>query len=118
MVFMGTNMGVQTLTLAGERFVILPEAEYLRLAGDAAEPEMPLVNARGNYPAREAMRVILARKIIRQRRAQSLSQAELAKLAGLSAGTLRTIEQAKRSATAAEIKKIDRALAKAAATRS
>ncbi|HEX5444928.1 MAG TPA: helix-turn-helix transcriptional regulator [Pirellulales bacterium] len=76
---------------------------------------MPPANARGNYPAREAMRVLLARKIIRQRRARSLSQPELAKLAGLSAETLRDIEQAKRSATAAEIKKIDRAFAKAGA---
>lgn len=110
-------MGVQTLTLAGERFVILPEAEYLRLAGEPGEPEMPQVNARGNYPAREAMRVILARKIIRQRRAQSLSQSELSKIAGISLETLRGIEQGKRSATAAEIRKIDRALAKAQAGR-
>lgn len=108
-------MSVQTLTLAGERFVILPEAEYLRLAGESAEPEMPAADSRGNYPAREAMRVILARKIIRQRRARSLSQPELANLARLPADALRDIEQAKRSATAAEIKKIDRALAKAAA---
>lgn len=76
---------------------------------------MPTANARGNYPAREAMRVMLARKIIRQRRAQSLSQPELASLAGLPTETLREIEQAKRSATAAEVKKIDRAIAKTAA---
>ncbi len=36
---------IQTVTLAGERFVILPEADFLRLTGEPAEPELPAVGA-------------------------------------------------------------------------
>lgn len=39
---------LQTLTLAGERYVILPEAEFLRIAGEPPEPELPPLNERGN----------------------------------------------------------------------
>ena len=60
---------VQTLTLTGERFVILPEAEYLRLLGEEAEPTLPAPDDKGRYPAVETARVILARKLIRARRA-------------------------------------------------
>ena len=59
---------VQTLTLAGQRFVVVPEAEYRRLAGKARSPAAA-PDADGNYPAVETMRAMLARKIIRRRRA-------------------------------------------------
>jgi len=47
---------LQTLTLAGQRFVVLPEAEYKRLAGKTSEPLLPPADADGNYPAVETMR--------------------------------------------------------------
>ena len=62
---------IQTVTLGGERFVILPEADYRQLVGETWEPPLPAPDAQGNFPAVEAARV-LARKIIRRRRAWGL----------------------------------------------
>jgi ribosome-binding protein aMBF1 (putative translation factor) len=107
---METN--VQTITLAGERFVILPEAEYRQLRGDKPEPALPAADTQGNYPAVEALRFVLARKIVRRRRAAGLSQVELAKRAGIRAETLNRLEQGKHTPTVETIDKIDRVLGK------
>lgn len=101
---------VQTVTFTGERYVILPEAEYLRLLGEPAEPQLPTPDADGNYPGVEAMRVILARKLIRGRRALGWSQAELARRAGVRVETLNRLEHGKHSANVATVDKLQRAL--------
>ncbi len=88
--------------------MILPESEYLRLLGGA--PELPATDAQGNYPAVEAARVILARKLIRSRSALGWSQAELARRAEVRVETLNRIEQGKHSASVSTIDKLDRAL--------
>ena len=98
---------VQTLTLAGERFVVMPETEFVRLTG---EPPLPPANERGNYPAVERTRAIIARDIIISRRALGWSQAELARRAGIRAETLNRIEQAKRSPSLSTFDKVHRAL--------
>ena len=108
---------VQTLTLGGERFVILPEAELLRMAGEPPEPELPPPNERGNYPALESMRAIIGRDIIRSRRALGWSQAELAHRAGIRPETLNRIEQAKRSPSLSTFDKMHRALEAAEAAK-
>jgi DNA-binding XRE family transcriptional regulator len=104
---------IQTLTLAGQRFVVLPEAEFRRLAGKTPEPMLPPPDTDGNYPAVETMRAMLARKIIRRRRAVGLSQVELARMAGIRPETLNRLEQGKHSPSIATVDKLDRALAKA-----
>jgi DNA-binding XRE family transcriptional regulator len=104
---------LQTLTLAGERFVVIPEAEYKRLAGKKAEPELPPRDAHGNYPAVDTMRVMLAQKIIRRRRAVGLSQIELARRAGIRAETPNRLEQGKHSPNITTVDKLDRVLTKA-----
>ena len=101
---------VQTVTLTGERFVILPEAEYLRLLGEQAEPELPAPDAQGRYPAVEGARVILARKLIRARRALGWSQAELARRSGVRVETLNRLEHGKHSPNVATVDKLSRAL--------
>jgi DNA-binding XRE family transcriptional regulator len=93
MVIMKTNE--QTIALTGE-----------------TEPKLPLPDAQGNYPAVEALRVVLARKISRRRRAAGLSQVELAKRAGIRPETLNRLEQGKHTPTVETINKIDRALTK------
>jgi ribosome-binding protein aMBF1 (putative translation factor) len=102
--------GVQTVTLDGKRFVILPEADYLRLSGEPPEPELPPPDAEGNYPAREALRVVTARRLIRARRALGWSQIELARRAGVRVETLSRLEHGKHSASAATVDKLRRAL--------
>jgi ribosome-binding protein aMBF1 (putative translation factor) len=101
---------IQTLTLDGKRFVVLPEADFLKLTGELPEPELPPKNERGNYPALETMRALLARDIMRSRRALGWSQAELARRAGVPPETLNRIERGKHSASVATIDKLDKAL--------
>lgn len=101
---------VQTLTLAGERFVIMPEADFLRLTGEPPEPALPAPNERGNYPALESMRALLAIDVVRSRRALGWSQAELARRAGVRPETLNRIEQGKHAPSVSTIDKLDRAL--------
>ncbi|HLN26306.1 MAG TPA: helix-turn-helix transcriptional regulator [Gemmataceae bacterium] len=104
----------QYLTAGGKRLVVLEEAEYERLArsADAWEPDLPQPNERGNYPL-EALTIALARDILRARRKLGLSQAELARRAGIRPETLNRIEQGKHSPSVATVDKIDRALKKA-----
>jgi DNA-binding XRE family transcriptional regulator len=110
-----SGMGsVQTITLAGQRYVILPEAEYRSLRGDQEEPALPAPDAQKNYPAVEAARVVLARKLIRRRRVLGLTQAELAKLARVRVETISRLENARHSPNVATVvDKIVRALDRA-----
>ncbi len=98
------------MTFAGERYVILPETEYLRLLGEPPEPRLPAPDADGNYPGVDAMRVILARKLIRARRALGWSQAELARQSGVRVETLNRLEHGKHAAHVATVDKLQRAL--------
>ncbi len=99
----------------GKRMVLLEEAEFARLLlkADEWEPLMPEPDADGNYPALEALRVSLARKIIRDRRRLGLTQAELARRAGIRPESLNRIEQGRVAPTVRTIEKIDRALREA-----
>lgn len=112
-------MHATTVTLAGQRFVILPEAEYLRLQNtdSAAEPPLPERDERGNYPAIEAARAVLGRKLIEQRRALGWSQAELARRAGVRTETVNRLEQGKHTPSLSTVDKLQRALNAATAKR-
>ena len=98
--------------IAGRRMVVLHESEYTRLKqkADEWEPRLPDPFPDGNYPALEYMRVSLALKIIRDRRKVGLTQAELARRAGVRLATLVRIEQGNHSPSVATVEKIDRAL--------
>jgi DNA-binding XRE family transcriptional regulator len=67
-------------------------------------------DSRGNYPAVEYARASLARKIIKSRRQAGLTQAELARRAGVRPETLNRIEKGKTTPDVATIAKIQRAL--------
>src|SRR5205823_3132189 len=80
---------------------------------DEWEPPMPAPDADGNYPAVEALRVSLARKILRHRRRVGWTQTELARRAGVRVETLHRIERGTHSPSVATIGKIERALQEA-----
>ncbi|KPK82272.1 MAG: hypothetical protein AMJ81_09945 [Phycisphaerae bacterium SM23_33] len=107
-------MTVKIVELAGQRWAILPEEDYKRLAAQAGEgtdwPEVPKPDAKGNYPAVEYARASLARKIIKARRQAGLTQAELARRASIRPETLNRIERGKTTPDTATIVKIERAL--------
>jgi DNA-binding XRE family transcriptional regulator len=108
-----------TIQIKGERFVIVPEAEYDRmqeLARELAEgagPRLPEPDGHGNVPAVEYARAALARKLIRDRRRVGLTQTELASRAGIRAETLCRIEKGKSTPDSSTFARIHRALEKA-----
>ena len=112
---------VQSLMLAGKQFVVLERAAYERLrrkAGDDSPklPELPAPNAAGHIPAVEYAQASLARKLIRRRWQIGLSQAELARRAGIRPETLNRIEKGKSTPDTATVEKLVRALERAEAT--
>jgi DNA-binding XRE family transcriptional regulator len=80
----------------------------------AAQPPLPEPNDDGNVPALEFVRATIARDILRERKALGLTQGELAKLAGVRQETLCRLETGRHSPTVRTVKKIDRALRRAA----
>src|SRR5439155_23288375 len=100
-----------------QHMLMFEESEYERRMTKAGEgePRVPEADGDGNRPAVEYLRVSLARKISRHRRMLGLSQAELARRAGIRPETLNRIEQGKHSPSVATVEKIERAL-KAAET--
>ena len=101
-------------TIKGKRVVLLAEAEFKELLrkADLWEPDMPEPDERGLYPL-SALAVIQARDILRARRKLGLSQAELARRAGIRPETLNRIEQGRNKPSVPTIAKIDRALKEA-----
>ena len=96
----------------GKRKVLLDEADYEALLrkADLWEPDLPVPDADGNYPALEALAILQARDILRARRKLGLSQGELARRAGIRPETLNRIEQGRSKPSVPTIAKIDRAL--------
>jgi DNA-binding XRE family transcriptional regulator len=102
----------QRTTVDGKRVVILDEAEFDRLLvkADEFEPLMPEPNADGTYPALDALRADLALRIIRHRRKAGLTQADLARRAGIRPESLNRIEQGRVDPSIRTLEKIDKAL--------
>jgi DNA-binding XRE family transcriptional regulator len=69
----------------------------------------------GTYPAAAAMRTMMARKIIASRKAVGLSQAALARRAGIRVETLNRLEKGKHTPDLATMAKINKALDEAGA---
>ncbi|MEX0717110.1 MAG: helix-turn-helix transcriptional regulator [Planctomycetaceae bacterium] len=102
------------MTLDGKSYVLVDPQEYARLLEDAGKmPSLPDSDERGNYPAVEYARASLARKIILRRQRTGLSQAELARRAGIRPETLIRLERGITTPGVATVDKIDRALARA-----
>jgi len=72
--------------------------------------KLPRPDSDGTYPAVEYARVSLARKLILRREAIGLSQAALARAAGIRVETLCRIESGKVTPTLASVEKLDRAM--------
>ncbi len=75
--------------------------------------EMPRPDSEGHYPAAKTLRAIVARQIAQRRHKANLSQAELARRAGVRQETLSRLESGKHAPTVRTVEKIDRALSKA-----
>ena len=83
------------------------------LLEDRDLPALPAADEQGHFPAVETARVIMARQIIRGRKAAGWTQAELATRAGVRQETISRIETGKHSPGLKTMAKIDRALRQA-----
>ena len=102
-------------TVKGRRMVLLPVADFEDLVrkADLWEPALPAADADGNRPADEYAAVSQARAMLRARRRLGLSQAELARRAGIRPETLNRIEHGRNKPSVPTIAKIERALRRA-----
>jgi len=109
---------VQTLDIQGKKFVLIPQAEYRRLTkrASSAIPSMPSPSSDGTFPAAEAMRAIMAKKIIAARKSVGLSQTALAQKAGIRVETLNRLEKGKHTPDLATMSKINKVLDDAGAS--
>jgi DNA-binding XRE family transcriptional regulator len=99
------------IMLNNQRFVLVPEADWAKVASTGAPkakierrnngaeapdfvPPLPPADAKGNRPALPFADVAIARTIIQRRRRLGLSQSGLAKLAGIRAEVLNRAERA------------------------
>jgi HTH-type transcriptional regulator / antitoxin HipB len=106
-------MPTQTIHLNGKSYVVVPKDEFETMQTLAKLPPLPEPDEQGNYPAAEYMRANIARDIILTRTRLGLTQAELARRAGIRVETLCRIETGKTTPTVASIEKLDRALREA-----
>jgi DNA-binding XRE family transcriptional regulator len=91
----------------------LDRAPNLLADTDPDLPALPAPDEHGRYPAIETARVIIARQLIRGRKAAGWTQAELAARAGVRQETISRIETGKHSPGLKTMAKIERALKKA-----
>ncbi|MBN2492292.1 MAG: helix-turn-helix transcriptional regulator [Planctomycetes bacterium] len=110
------DIPIQSLEIAGKRFVVMPAEQYERMRADrdAALPPLPPADAEGNRPGVDFVLATIARDVARERRAFGLSPQDLAKLAGVRQETVSRLESGKHSPTARTLAKIERALKRAA----
>lgn len=102
---------METIQKNGKTYALVPLGAWQKLlAGDVKMPALPKADANGDRPALPFMRAIIARGIIRDRVAAGLSQAELARRAGMEPATLNRIEKAKVTPDQATVARIDKAL--------
>jgi DNA-binding XRE family transcriptional regulator len=122
------NMGAVTRTAKRKRIHVdkrgyeRPRAENARLRSELKKrpklledrdpdlPPLPLADENGHYAAIETARVIIARQVIRGRKAAGWTQAELAARAGVRQETIARIETGEHAPGLKTMAKIDLAL--------
>ncbi len=112
-------MTVQTLTISGKRFAVIPMREFEALQRSANNPLLPSLPEpleNGNYPAIDTVRIVYARRLIREREAAGLSQSELARRAGVRPETINRLEKGRHSPDTTTVAKITKALRSAGET--
>lgn len=113
------TVSLQTIQLAGKRFVVVEEDYFRRLrlkAGEGDDPDLPplpAADAGGRVLAIEYAKASIARDVIRERKSLGLSQERLARMAGIRQETLSRLETGKHTPTVRVVSKIDQALSRA-----
>jgi DNA-binding XRE family transcriptional regulator len=105
-------MKVQTIEIADKTMVVLSKEDFDALMEKAGVlPPMPARSKHGGFPAREAMNVMIARDIVKQRIKAGLTQRDLAARSGLRPEQISRIEAGKHRPTRETLTRIQAALA-------
>ncbi len=102
-------MHTDTITIQGQRYVVIPEKEYKSLV-KGQFPALPKADRKGRRPAVETARAIMAQQLIKDRKQAGLSQIELAKRAGLRQETISRIESGKVTPTIKTMQALEKVL--------
>ena len=111
-------MTYHMLTLDGTEYAVVKKADLLRLerqagvalAHDTDGPPLPAADEHGYFPAIETARALLARGLIRDRKALGWTQQELADRAGVRQESICRIESGRHTPTVRTMAKIDKAI--------
>jgi len=104
-------MKTMTIERGGRVYALVPLDAWEKLSsGELGMPSLPALDPEGRMDAVAFARATIARGIIRDRTVAGLSQAALARLAGIDPATLNRIEKAKVTPDETTVRKIDRAI--------
>jgi len=106
-------MAYATMKMGGKSFVLVPAADFKAMQKARHVPELPPADANGSRPAVAFADATIARSIVRDREAVGLSQAELAKAAGIRAEILNRAERGATVPSVRTLQKIEAALIRA-----
>ena len=104
---------MQTITLDRKKYVLVPMAEYQKLAAGRKMPPLPKADARGSRSAVAFADAAIARNIVKAREAAGLTQKQLAELAGIRAEVLNRAERGVTVPSVRTLAKIERGLQRA-----
>ena len=105
-------MTTHEVVMDGRKYVMIPRDEWDRIAKHLPDPDLlpePTPNADGSFSP-EHVRVMLCNKIIRQRKSAGMTQAQLAKRAGIRVETISRLESGKHIPSVRTMDKIEAAI--------
>jgi DNA-binding XRE family transcriptional regulator len=102
---------LNTIIIENKKFVLVPYAEYKLM--EKGVPPLPPADAQGNRPAVATAEAMIARGIVRDRKAVGLSQRELAAAAGIRVEVLNRVERGVNLPSMRTATKIENALIRA-----
>ena len=106
-------MTLHDVVMDGRKYVMIPRDEWDKVAKSLPDPDLlpvPSPNTDGSYSA-EHVRVMLCNKVIQQRKAAGLTQAQLAKRAGIRVETVSRLESGRHVPSIRTLQKIEAAVA-------
>ena len=110
-------MRMHSIVMDGLEYVMIPRAQWDRVSSRVTAPDLlhePAANADGSYSVQH-VRVMLCNKIIRGRNEAGMTQAQLAKRAGIRVETISRLESGKHIPATRTMERIEKALAAHAA---
>lgn len=105
-------MTTHNVVMDGRKYVMVPRDDWERIVKHLPDPDLlpePAPNADGSFSP-EHVKVMLCNKVIQQRKNAGLTQAQLAKRAGIRIETISRLESGKHIPSVRTMEKIEAAI--------